>query len=118
MPRPSIQHDGIVAWDRNNPVVPFINNAMQSDVYKWSKNVEWRQVPIRIKAAMKIVGYEKTNNSYAVQLKSAVDGAVYRLPVADLFDILQASQVVQDEIPEHEYKFMKQGNTYIIKVIL
>jgi len=111
-------HADLPEWDRNNPIVPFINNVMQPDVYRWSQNVEWRQVPLRIKAGMDIVGYEKTNNGYAVQIKSLVDGVTYRMPVGDLFDILQASQVIRDRIPEHEYKFMKQGSTYIVKVIL
>lgn len=111
-------HPDLVEWDRTNPCVPFINNVMQGDVYKWSKNVEWRHVPQRFKAAMEIVGYEPTNSSYAVQIKSAVDGTTYRMPVRDLFDILEQSQVIQDQIPEHEYKFSKQGSTYIVKVML
>jgi hypothetical protein len=117
VPRPSIAHEGIVPWDRTAPVVPFIHNVMQSDVYKWSKDVEWRSVPTNFKSAMEITGYEYGQSSIAVRLK-ATDGANYRMMVSDLFDILEKSQVVNDQIPEHEYKFAKQGNSYMIKVLL
>lgn len=117
MPRQSIQHPGTVAWDRNNPVIPFINNVMQPDVYRWSENVEWRPVPQRFRSAMEIVGYDKTGNGYAVKVRAS-DGVTYRISEQDLFKIIEVSQVVKDQIPEHEYKFGKQGMTYICKVVL
>lgn len=117
MPRPSIAHEGQVPWDRTDPVVPFIGSVMQGDVYKWSKNVEWRKVSPVFKSAMRIVGYEHGQSSIAVKLWAYSDGYTYRMMVSDLFDILETSQVIKDEIPEHEFKFAKQGNSYLIKLV-
>lgn len=104
-------------WDRHAPVIPFIEDVMQGSVYRWNADkVEWRSVPVRFKTAMKITGYEATNASYAVRLQGQ-DGNNYRMPVTDLFDILERSVVDHDQIPPLEYRFNKQGMTYIIKVV-
>lgn len=117
MPRGSIAHEGMPKWDRSNPIIPFIDNVMQPDVYKWSQNVEWRAVTPVFKSAMEIVGYDKTGNGYAVKVR-AKDGVTYRISETDLFKIIEVSSVIKDQIPEHEYKFGKQGMTYICKVVL
>ena len=33
-------HADLPEWDRNNPIVPFINSVMQPDVYRWRQNVD------------------------------------------------------------------------------
>lgn len=106
-----------VAWDRSNPTVPFIDNVMQGTTFEWSKNVDWRKVPLRFRSSMTIVGYEHGNSTVIVQMKSP-DGNTYRVPSGDLFKILELSQCVKDEIPEHDWRFTKQGGTFLVKVEL
>lgn len=106
-----------VKWDRSDPHVPFIDRVMQSTTFKWSKNVEWRPVPLRFRSSMTIVGYEYGASTVSVRLKSP-DGYTYRSPVSNLFKILELSQCVRDEIPEHDWKFTKKGNSYVIEVEL
>lgn len=118
MARYGNEHPDAVAWDRTDPTVPFIGSVMQGDVYRWSQNVDWRKVAPVFKSATRIVGYEYGQSSTFVKLWAYSDGYTYRMSVSNLFDILEKSQVIKDEIPEHEFKFAKQGSSYMVKLVL
>lgn len=107
-----------VPWNRHNPVVPFIDGEMQGTTFAWSKDVVWTPVPPTFTSPMNIVGYERGQSTITVKMWSPTLDKTYRVSVDSLFSILEKSQVILDEIPEHDWQFYKQGDTFLLKVVL
>lgn len=102
-------------WDRHAPCIPFIDKVMQSTTFKWSDNAVWETRPPTFVSSMVITGYEHGNSTIIVTML-AEDGYTYRVPMGELYKVLDESSVVKNQIPRHVWRLSKQGSSYVTKL--
>lgn len=105
-------------WSRHAPELPFVDKVMQPQVRRWNADkVKWEVRPPTFDSSMRVQSWTPTMSGASFALL-AEDGYVYNVTLDSIAKIMEHSSIVKDQIPRHTWQFYKQGQVYLLKVVL